>query len=91
MSSELRIEVRPIEEYGITSDKPVAHTHQQFEALGAAVADAMNRFWGGLQNRLKQRPAEVEMEIHLGYDVGGNWYIVSGTHRANATVKLVWK
>ena len=91
MSSELRIEVRPIEDYDLKSDKPVAHTHQQFEALGAAVADAMNRFWGGLHNRLKHHPAEVEMEVHLACDVSGAWFIASGQHRANATVKLVWK
>lgn len=91
MSSELRIEVRPIEDYDVTSDKPVVHTQQQFEALGAVIADATNRFWAALQARLKHKPAEVEMEIHVGFDPGGNWYVVSGRHKANATVKLVWK
>jgi len=91
MSSELRIELRPIEDYDFKSDKPAAHTQQQFEALGAAIADATNRFWGALQNRVKQRPTEVEMEVHVGYDLGGNWYIVSGKHKANASIKLTWK
>ena len=91
MSDELRIEVRPIEDYDFKADKAVAHTQQNFEALGAAIADATNRFWSALQARLKQKPAEVEMEVHVGFDLGGNWYVVSGKHKANATVKLVWK
>jgi hypothetical protein len=91
MSNELRIEVRPIEDYDFKSDRLVAHTQQNFEALGAAIADATNRFWSALQARLKQQPAEVEMEVHVGFDLGGNWYVVSGKHKANATVKLVWK
>ena len=91
MSSELRIEVRPIEDYDFTADKPVAHTQQNFEALGAAIADATNRFWAALQARLKQTPAEVEMEVHVGFDLAGKWYVVSGKHKANATVKLTWK
>lgn len=91
MRSELRIEVRPIEDYDFKSDKAVAQTQQQFEVLGAAIADATNRFWASMQNHVKQRPSEVELEVHVGCDLDGHWFIVSGKHKANASVKLVWK
>jgi len=92
MSSELRIEVRPLEDYDdVTAERPVAHTQQHFEALGAVIADASNRFWSALQARMKHAPTEVEMEVNVAFDPGGNWYVVSGKHKANATVKLVWK
>lgn len=90
----LSIEIIPAtNEAGFTTkvDKAVADAPQRFEALGTAIAESANRFWAAMNGKVVNKPIEIEIQLNVGLEVGGNWVVVSGKTSATASIKLAWK
>jgi len=89
----LSIEIIPTNEAAFTNkaDKAVADAPKRFEALGAAIAESANRFWAAMNEKVVNKPTEIEIQLHVGLEVGGNWLVVSGKTSATASIKLAWK